>query len=157
MNVYVTVGLPASGKSTWACQVAEQTGAMRWNNDEFSYMASGIPGPGSFGRVSVNFLQEMMSSFIREATAAGRDVIVDNTNLHPMSIPRIESSIAVDKYELRVVTFEVPVAECVRRDAARTPGVGKEVILSMYHKYREHHPWMECEEGFDIETGLCEE
>lgn len=142
MRVIATRGLPASGKSTWAKQYAVEHGYLRWNNDAFSYMATGIEGPDSFRAMSGTFLWKMRREFMHNAYLTGIDgIIIDNTNLNPDTIGEMKVMTYAD--EVEVVEFKTTIDECIRRDENRKHRVGENVIRSMVEKWGHLYDWME--------------
>lgn len=147
MRVIATRGLPASGKSTWAKQYAQDHGHLRWNNDEFSYMATGIEGAGSFHLMSGDFLRKMRREFMHNAylTSDVEGIIIDNTNLNPKTIGEMKAMTFVD--EVEVVDFTTSVEECIRRDAVRKHGVGATIIRHMADKWGHLYDWIDNDQS----------
>lgn len=77
----ITIGLPGSGKTTWAqAQVAQHEDTVRVNRDDLRMML--------FGAYVIDRAQEPIVTVAQEAQVtallvAGQSVIVDDTNLHP--------------------------------------------------------------------------
>ena len=80
-RVILTKGLPGSGKTTWAARVqAESLGTYkRVNKDELRLMLDG----GKWSPNNERFVEAVRDQVILAALAAGKDVIVDDTNLEP--------------------------------------------------------------------------
>lgn len=131
----MTKGLPASGKSTWSItQVLNHA-------------------PGSIVRINRGMLRHMLHGgkrrnltdtqvlAARDALAVtylttGVDVIVDDTNLNPIHEKRLRD--LADHTGARFVVrdfTDVPLTECLLRDANRSRGVGSEVIVSTWQKW----------------------
>jgi predicted kinase len=128
-------GLPASGKSTYArnlIALAESGTAMRVNNDELSAMMFGETFAPSLN--SGKLLRKMRAEIIRNAFRLGyKLVVVDNTNLAPKTLNELER-IARDcdaEFELDNSFLDVPIEECLRRNAMRENPVPRNVILEM--------------------------
>ncbi len=128
----ITRGLPASGKTTWA---RGQDGHVRVNRDELRRMLHG-------GLLGVGWAEQQVTvaqrAQVRSLLAAGVSVICDDTNLRARVVREL-AEIAVQAGASVVVRdfFDVPVAECVARDAARPEPerVGEDVIVGMYQRY----------------------
>ena len=80
-NLYVLVGCPASGKSTWAEKWAEQTGALHVSRDKVRF---GLLQPGDDYFAKEN---EVFDAFCNTITAALKksnylNVIADATHLN---------------------------------------------------------------------------
>lgn len=132
-ELIVLRGLPASGKSTWAKQQVLQ-------------------GNGSIVRVSKDSLREMLdnSTFSKERErlivaardalvetylAAGKTVIVDDTNYAPVHEQTLRGIAAKHGAELVVREFTVPLHVCIERDAQRALPVGEKVIRRMANQW----------------------
>jgi predicted kinase len=128
----ITRGLPGSGKTTWA---KEQGSAVRVNRDDLRRMLHGGPLLLHWAEVQVTVAQRAQ---VEALLRAGVNVICDDTNLR--------AKVARELAELGLrcganVVFrdftDVPLDECVRRDAGRPENeqVGEEVIRGMYQRY----------------------
>jgi predicted kinase len=128
----LTRGLPASGKTTWA---RAQAGAVRVNRDDLRRMLHGAATHEGRAEVMVTVAQRaQLDALLR----AGADVICDDTNLRSRVLRELaEMGLACGaRVVLRDFT-DVPVEECIARDAARDPAsrVGEAVIRGMYDRY----------------------
>lgn len=132
-KVYLTIGLPASGKSTWAKQKLDESPATtkRINKDELramldnSYWSSG----------NEKFVLNVRDALILMALENGKHVIVDDTNLHPKHETRIRELVK-GKAEVELVDFrDVPLEVCIERDLKRVNSVGERVIRQMHRQF----------------------
>ncbi|MFE0645535.1 AAA family ATPase [Streptomyces sp. NPDC058877] len=134
--VHVMTGLPASGKTTAAraLQAAAEGRVRRVNLDDLRAMLD-LPAtdrsPGAAPARSHRHEQtvlDVQDAAVRAAVAGGFDVVVDNTHLTPHIPKRLKAAVA-DLAAFVVHDFtDVPVDECVRRDATRDRPVGEEAI-----------------------------
>lgn len=143
--VTICKGLPASGKSTWAKDKAakSQGATKRINKDDLRAMLDG----GQYSKSNEAYVLKMRDAMIIEAMFEGKNIIVDDTNLHPKHVDRIME--IMDNHNNNVVMLglgyqyiisfkdftDVDPMECIRRDNARANGVGHEVIMKMYNQY----------------------
>lgn len=132
MVIYVTRGLPASGKSTWA-KMASGHGSrtVRVCRDDIRDMLVGTDRPGVLTREQEELVSRMEEAAVRAAVEQGRDVYVDAMHIRPKYI---------DKWctfgHVEVVDFPVPLVELVRRDANRDRPVGEKVIRQIAKRFR---------------------
>ncbi|MEX1103135.1 MAG: AAA family ATPase, partial [Dehalococcoidia bacterium] len=131
-------GLPASGKSTWARdQVRQFPGRYkRINKDDLRDMLD----DGEWSEANEKFIVRARDRLIIAALDAGKDVIVDDTNLNPEH-ERAIRKLVDGRADVEVRTFDVSVEEAIRRDHERARSVGEQVIRDM------HRRWL----GTDIE------
>lgn len=132
-RIILLKGLPASGKTTWALEhVARNPGRyVRSNKDELRRMLHG----GRHSRANEREVLAVRDFIIEHGLRTGRTVIVDDTNLNPVHERRIREIAQAHGAEVEVKTFDVPVDECIARDAARAEPVGAAAILDMWSRY----------------------
>jgi predicted kinase len=129
----ITRGLPASGKTTFARTL--QPMVVRVNRDDLRVMLHGrrLFTPWAEGQVTV--VQHAMVEALLRAKA---DVIVDDTNLRAHTVRGWAELAARLHAGFEVHDFtDVPLDECLRRDAARDEPdrIGEPGIRRMFEKY----------------------
>lgn len=138
--VFITIGLPGSGKTTWAKKFEESVSLqgipiIRVNNDEIREEFFGKSfewTPELEKKVTAVRMQR-----IEEGIKSGKWVIVDNTHLNPKTLSKLKRFLEAFPNVLAVeVDFrEVPIDVCIERDRERKERgerfVGEEVILKM--------------------------
>jgi predicted kinase len=132
-RLIITRGLPASGKTTYARGL--QPWVVRVNRDDLRRMLHGEPLLTDRAERAVTIAS---FSLVDRLLEAGVDVCVDDTNLRQRLV-RDWAGLAARHgatFEVRDFT-DVPVDECVRRDATRPKDerVGEAAIRSMYQRY----------------------
>jgi predicted kinase len=134
-KVLVLVGLPASGKSTFANELLlkEPGQWVRSNKDLLREMAHASRWSGS----NEKFILKLRDQITLMALEDNRNVIIDDTNFghHIDHIRELVKGLA--EVEVNDSFLQVSVEECIRRDAKRSKPVGKGIILEMYRKYIE--------------------
>ncbi len=140
-SLIITVGLPASGKTTraFAWMVLDPFRRVRVNRDDLRVMmVGGWTGRGEHEAA----VTEAQHGAIAALLPAGLDVVVDDTNLYAEHVEAFRD-IAVAfgaTFEIWDMT-SVPVDTCVERDAARAAAgkraVGEQVIRSMHQRWLE--------------------
>ncbi len=122
-------GLPASGKSKWA---KEQCNAevVRVNKDDLRAMLG-----ANFTKGKEDIVLIARDNIVREALIQNKTVIVDDTNFAPIHEQKLREIAEFHLAEFKIVSFDTPVDECIKRDAKRANPVGRDVIMDMYRKY----------------------
>lgn len=130
----MTLGLPASGKSTWAREQVEKSSGkiIRVNKDDLRAMLH----ESKFSSANENQILRVRDFIVKDSLAAGKTVIVDDTNLHPKHEERLRELATYCEAEFEIKDFtDVPLDECLKRDALRPNPVGAKVIKKMYNDY----------------------
>jgi predicted kinase len=133
LTVYFTIGLPASGKSTWAKKKLDKSPnrIKRVNQGEICAMLDNAYA----SKDNEQFAWTVQDLIIKEALLNGKHVIVDNINLDPKHELRIRDLIK-DLAVLEVVDFrDVPLETCIKRDLLRPYSVGERVIRKLYDQF----------------------
>ena len=133
LTVYFTIGLPASGKSTWAKKKVDKSpnSIKRVNKDELR----AILDNSYFSKGNEKFVLNMQDIIIKSALEEGKHVIVDNTHLESGHEARIRELIkglaSIEIVDFRHVSLET----CIDRDLKRLNSVGEKVIRDMYNQF----------------------
>jgi predicted kinase len=141
MQIILTKGLPGSGKSTWALKFVE--GKPDWtrvNKDEIRTRLHG----GYYSPSTELQVEDERDAFIIASLEKGLNVVVDDTNLNPKHVERIEALACEfgDEHDVEVEVTEqdfteVSLATCIRRDSRRPNPIGADKIRDMHERYIE--------------------
>lgn len=132
----VLVGLPASGKSTYAKTLVEE-GWTRTNKDTIREEL--FP---DYKRKDEKRVVKERNRQIIEALEQRKNVVVDDTNLNPVHV-RDLANLAKEydaEFEVDRSFLEVPLHVCIDRDREREKSVGAGVIRGMFHQYIKRSP-----------------
>lgn len=143
MKAYITVGLPASGKSSWAKNLVEtakqnSNNIVLVNNDTIREAIYEGNGNRQWSKQVEKTVKRIRESMIFIAAERGFDVIVDNTHLNPKTLEAIKLYCSQLGFVVEIVDFQhVPLEECIRRDSLREghAKVGEAVIRKMYNDF----------------------
>lgn len=127
MTVTLTVGIPASGKSTWARQEAKATGSVIVCRDDIrdSYgLASGE---------NEQFVTEIHRAQMEAAFLTGRDVIVADTNINPKFRKALIKFCHEHAQDVIIVPFNIRLDEAIIRDDRRKDRVGADIVSKFYN------------------------
>lgn len=131
-QVIILKGLPGSGKSTWAREqlLASKGRIKRINKDDLRAMLDA----GEWSATNERFVVQARDTLLMAALTAGYDVIIDDTNLDPFHERRIRQ-LTGSRADVSVRFFDIPIEECIRRDALRPFPVGETVIREMARQW----------------------
>jgi len=160
MKIIFTVGLPASGKSTWAKEYCTTNiDFVRVSRDDLRNMRGKYWIPKDEKLITALEVDSVLT-----ALSFGKNVIVDATNLNngylEGFITKIKEKFPDSKFEKKF--FDIDVEEAIKRDLKRTASVGEAVIRGMYDKYLAPEPVVYKEDSnlpkaviFDVDGTLA--
>jgi predicted kinase len=132
-RLLITRGLPASGKTTFARKL--QPNVVRVNRDDLRRMLHGDRLFTQWAEAQVTHAQK---AAVEALLRARSDVIVDDTNLRARTVREWAELASRFRASFEVHDFtDVPLEECVRRNAGRpeTERVTEEAIRRMHARY----------------------
>ena len=131
--IEILVGIPASGKSTYAIEkVRDNSDYIRINRDSLRMMFSG----SYLVDYSVEkIITEVEYDIIDSVLNAGKSVVVDNTHLRLKYIrPYFDKF--TDRADIKINIFDISIGDAIERDKGRGEKmVGSDVIERMYGNY----------------------
>ncbi len=127
MILYMTRGVPGCGKTTWAKKLSFDKGVKRVNRDDLRAMIDDSCWSQE-NEKNITYLRDFM---ITHWLYEGHDVVVDDTNLTLYHYNHIKFLANRYAAEFKVVDFDTPLDECIRRDFLRENPVGYDRITKM--------------------------
>lgn len=134
LKVILTVGAPASGKSTWAkAEVAKDpSNWVRINNDDLRAMMNGSVWSQDYEKM----ISDTRNYLIRDALKRGKNIVIDNVNAnrrHFDDVCKIVKSVNVEA-QVFEKPFYVELDELLARDAKREgkAQVGEAVVKKWF-------------------------
>lgn len=140
-QIILTIGLPASGKTTWATEfVKNNPHFININRDDIRRMINGSP-KAKFRPKKETLVTNMQKEMAEEAFLSGYSIIISDTNLNPKTVESwkkfaYDRGIPCNKQKFT----DVPHGVCIERDKVREDKVGTKVIMGMYNRYRDQFP-----------------
>ena len=133
LKILILIGIPASGKSTWAKDyVRKNDNYIRVNRDDFRKM---LKNAQLCDLKVEDMITSLMFETINAALLKKLNVIVDNTNVKRKYIDAIVERF---KYQadINYQVFDISLPKAIERDNARADKVGEGVIRKMYESYK---------------------
>ena len=133
LEVRILIGIPASGKSTWAISFLEKNpNYVRINRDSFRLM---LRNEQMCENKIENMITTLFLNAVKTALASNLSVIIDNTNLKRKYI---EAFVEELKYSATInfQVFDISIEKAIERDKNRQYSVGETVIKKMYEDYK---------------------
>lgn len=143
-KLVVLVGLPASGKSTYALDLvrSDPDKYLRINFDSLRECFFG----GIWSKEKEALLRDIAIDIALTALVNGKDVILDNTNLTGPQWDMINIIQFFTENPTEFKSFmDVPLDELIERDSQREKSVGQDVILRLYGTARRNSSMIEEE------------
>jgi predicted kinase len=127
-KVIICVGLPASGKSSWAKRMIQENKgkAKLTSKDDLRAMLD----VGDHNQGNEIFVLGVRDHIIKESIKAGKSVIVADTNLAMKHETHIQT-LAGNRADVEMVFFDVGVETCVSRDKEREVSLGEKIVRGM--------------------------
>lgn len=138
LEILLTKGIPASGKSTFARELVAKGGWIQSNKDELREMLH----ISKWSKTNEKFVLSVRDYIVEEALKDGKNVVISDTNLDPAHFKRMcqiaqqfDKDITVwEKY------FPIELEEAIKRNEKRLLEGGnklvtKEVIEKLYNRH----------------------
>src|ERR1700761_8240089 len=134
-TLYMTKGLPASGKSYWAREYYNKHKGQVTLVDKDSLRL--LLHNGHHSKANEREVLMARDAIIENSMLEGRNVICHDTNFEPKHEESLRALAEAYQYDFVIKDFtDVPLETCLERDAKRgEKSVGRKVILDMYYKY----------------------
>lgn len=134
MKAIITVGVSASGKSTWAENHIANSHD-RWMDINRDKIRFGMVDPGGnwstykFSKENERRVTEIQKTMIADCARADCNIIISDTNLnYDRTRALIEELNALGYHDVELMFFGITFEEACKRDALRANGVGYSVI-----------------------------
>lgn len=132
-KVLVLVGIPGSGKTTWAKEfIKKNDGWVRVCRDEYRKM---LTGEQIMDRKGENLVTDLVDKAISNALRLKYNVIIDQTNVKAKYLNKLIDKIQTQA-DISFRIFDISKDLAVERDSSRgARSVGEEVINKMFDSY----------------------
>lgn len=138
MKAIITVGISASGKSTFAKELVKE-GWVDVNRDDirFGTYCNGVRDWGlyKFSKEKESHVTMVQERMVDAAHWAGHNVIISDTNINDKTRNFWYNRLSGLGYDVEIKYFDIDLMEALQRDAKRENGVGYKVIVDQYRRY----------------------
>lgn len=133
----ITVGVSASGKSTWANAFVRdnENFVIICRDDIRREMMGGKLVWSKWNWKNEGAVTKRYNELIRDAIQAGKNIILADTNLNTKFRTERMTQLAAAGYQVDIKFFSVTLEEAWARDAQREEGVGHTVIYKQYQEW----------------------
>lgn len=136
MKAIITIGVSASGKTSWARQ---QKGFYEVSRDNYRWYIMGEKGLtpcwANWKWKWENQVTEMIMSDLELAAEKKANIIICDLNLNKARRDQLDKTLTDMGWDVEYKVFHVSFDEAIRRDAARADGVGPWVIAKQWEQY----------------------
>lgn len=140
LTAIITVGIPASGKSTFARELIEADDSyVEVNRDWFRHnvvMPNTNNSTYKFTKARERQVTAECNGLIMWAAEHGRNIVCSDTNINPNTRNGLIDLFDALGYNVVVKFFDISYEEALRRDKSREHGVGHNVIYTMWLNYQ---------------------
>lgn len=139
MRAILTVGVSASGKSTWAADLVKEG----WRDINRDWIRFNIVKPGAnwstykFTKANESAVTDFQGLMIMESWARGENIIISDTNLNAGTRQKLIEQLTDVGYQVELKTFPVTREVALKRDNLRANGVGADVIYKQLQNWNE--------------------
>lgn len=144
LKAIVTVGISASGKSSFAKEICKDESWVEINRDEIRKMLFGdVPkAKYKFTKGKESAVTEVQGKMIMDSYFNDKNIVISDTNLKEGRRNNLIKQLEDVGYTVVIKDFPVTIEEAWRRDSIRNDGVGQSVIASQWGdwiKYKGHY------------------
>lgn len=141
MKAIITVGVSASGKTTFAKSLVDQGDWVDVNRDyiRFNVVAPGTDwGTYKFTNKRERDVTQVQEEMVMDAFSKEKNVIISDTNLNPAIREKWINLLKEIGYDVEIKDFPIALEEAYKRDQLRANGVGRDIIYQQYKKWLEY-------------------
>lgn len=135
-KIYITIGIPASGKSHLAKKMDD---VIELNLDDLREEISG----DSSNQGSTMEAAKLRDERLMHLILSGKDVIVSDTNIVQQHLYELIVSIlamGVKSDNITIIDMDVPLEACIERNSSRARKVPEDVIKYYHNLYTKNAP-----------------
>lgn len=146
MKAIVTIGIPASGKSTWAEQYCHENPAVEINRDNLRMKIFKLEryDDYSFSKRNESLVSQEADRLIREAASNKQSIILSDTNLNEKYRNTLIEKLESLGYDVEIKLFHIEFFDAVKRaEKRKDKPIPRKVMYDMYRRYMDYLEYIE--------------
>ena len=139
MKAVITVGISASGKSTFAEEMVKK-GWMRLERDLVRRLIFKFEqwNEYKFNKTNEERVTQQVDYLLEKWTKQGYNIVISDTNLNPKYRNVLIEKLKGYGYEVEIKDFPISYEEAIKRDTFREYSVGQKVIYQQWQQWLEY-------------------
>jgi predicted kinase len=141
MRAIITVGIPCSGKSTWAEKFCAKEDYVEINRDNIRMHLFGLARYDDyvFTKKSEQDVTDVVDACISNSYAAKNNIVISDTNLNKKFRNILETKLETLGYTVEHKVFDIEFFDALRRnDARKDKQVPRHVMYRMYRNFLDY-------------------
>lgn len=138
----ITVGISASGKTTWAEKWCRENNGVNVNRDDIRFSVIHPGGDWSsykFSKEKEKLVTKIQRVICQESYKLGKNLVLSDTNLNKSRVLEWTKFLEEDVgYKVEIKEFPISLEDAWKRDSQRGNGVGHGVIYKQYKQWNEY-------------------
>ena len=138
LKAIITIGIPCSGKSTWAEEFCEKEGYKEINRDEIRMSIFELDryNDYKFSRAKEQQVTEVAESAVMMCAVAKCNVVISDTNLNKGRREALERRLDALGYEVSYKVFDIEFFDALKRNDKRSDKhIPRSAMYSMYRSF----------------------
>lgn len=142
MKAIITVGVSASGKTTWVNHVLKTEKG--WRDVNRDWIRFNVVKPGAdwstykFNKANESQVTATQQQMIMESWGRNENIVISDTNLNARGRNALIKKLKDLGYSVEIKEFHVTYETAVKRDRLRENGVGEGVIYRQWQSWNEY-------------------
>ncbi|ADE34897.1 3' phosphatase and 5' polynucleotide kinase [Klebsiella phage KMI9] len=160
MNLFMTIGVPGSGKTTWAHEKARELGnTVTISRDDLRsslYNAGKGAGGYKYTKAKEEMIAEMQDHVVISTLKDGKNVIIHNTHLKESDKNHWREIALEHKADFHIEYFDVSIVELLRRNHKRgRDALPVSRVWEMFNQYRKIRGFVPAMEIVNTHNQKC--
>lgn len=134
----ITIGIPCSGKSTWADnEIKDRTDCVKIERDEIRMKLFNLENYNDYviNKHNEDFVSRCFYMLVDQCAKLEVDIIISDTNLNDKYRKELIEYLDSLGYSVVIKTFEISIEEAIERNKHRDKHIPEHVLINMHKKF----------------------